>query len=291
MSNSIAKFQVTHGVINNAPANILVLATHPVLSQRVFSGTGAPSATTLNAGNGRFCAGASGFVLAASIGNPGTAYSVGDVLPVTGGTFTTACVITVDAVTSTGAILDWHVSTAGNYSVYPANPVSVTGGTGSGATFNLGLQPPDAYLDVTTPTAPVPYVCMTAGSNATSVWAKTGGSSSSSTTFADFYTSASTYLAGSIVQVLTATTIGSGANAVTIQPGTYVLRQGLTTVGGTPGVTAGVTTNMIPQYPYPVTPDTNGVTIYWMCISLGISVANVCASGSQQIYINASGSF
>jgi hypothetical protein len=133
--------------------------------------------------------------------------------------------------------------------------------------------------------------CSGNGSNSTSTWVQIGSSGSGGTTFADFYTSASTYLAGSIVQVLTATTIGSGANAVTIQPGTYVLRQGLTTVGGTPGVTAGVTTNMIPQYPYPVTPDTNGVTIYWMCISLGISVANVCASGSQQIYINASGSF
>jgi len=67
-----------------------------------------------------------------------TGYSVNDVLTVSGGTGT-AAQITVTAV-SGGAITGARVTTAGSYSVLPSNPVSVTGGTGSGATFGMIWQ-------------------------------------------------------------------------------------------------------------------------------------------------------
>ena len=76
-----------------------------------------------------------GFVGAAtSINSGGTGYAVNDVLTIVGGTFTTAAQITVTSV-SAGVITGLSVSNAGAYTVAPTSPVSVTGGTGSGATF------------------------------------------------------------------------------------------------------------------------------------------------------------
>jgi len=75
---------------------------------------------------------------AAGIVAQGTGYTVNDVLTVSGGTGT-AAQITVTAV-SGGAITGARVTTAGSYSVLPSNPVSVTGGTGSGATFGMIWQ-------------------------------------------------------------------------------------------------------------------------------------------------------
>jgi hypothetical protein len=122
-------------------------------------------------------------------------------------------------------------------------------------------------------TAHALYICTGAGDNTSSVWAQI---SNSGGTFADFYDNTLAYAAGSVVQILTTTTIGG----VTILPGTYVLRQGLS-------VPANGTGNQVPQYPYPV----SGTT-YWICISMGISVVNTCASGgSAQVYINSSGTF
>jgi len=96
---------------------------------------------------------------------------------------------------------------------------------------------------------------------------------SGDTSFADFYSNASAYSPGSIVQITTVTTVGG----ITILPGTYVLRQGQS-------VPANCTGNQIPQYPYP----TSG-TIYWICIALGISVVPACSGGtSTNIYINSS---
>lgn len=67
----------------------------------------------------------------------GTGYTVGDVLTVSGGTpVTTAATLTVSTV-SGGVITAVTVTAANSYTVLPSNPVSVTGGTGSGATFNL----------------------------------------------------------------------------------------------------------------------------------------------------------
>ena len=71
----------------------------------------------------------------AAIASGGTGYTVGDVLTFSGGTFTTAATVTVSTV-STGVITAITISNNGAYSVLPSNPISVTGGTGTGATFN-----------------------------------------------------------------------------------------------------------------------------------------------------------
>jgi hypothetical protein len=72
---------------------------------------------------------------AATIASGGTGYTVGDVLTFTGGTFTSAIQVTV-ATVSSGVITGITSTAVGSYSVLPSNPISVTGGTGSGATFN-----------------------------------------------------------------------------------------------------------------------------------------------------------
>lgn len=118
-----------------------------------------------------------------------------------------------------------------------------------------------------------------------------GGNGGGNNPFVDFYDNAVAYESGSIVQVLTVTTIGTGGNAVTILPGTYALRDGLTVPAGAPG-SGGVTTNMIPQFPYPTAPDANGVTIYWICIAMGVITSSVCSGGTtQSIYVNSSDAF
>lgn len=68
----------------------------------------------------------------------GTGYAVNDVLDVVGGLgvaqATELQVLTVDG---SGAVLTAGLLDPGSYSTAPTNPVSVTGGAGSGATFNL----------------------------------------------------------------------------------------------------------------------------------------------------------
>lgn len=66
----------------------------------------------------------------------GTGYTVNDVLTFVGGTFSSAITVTVTAVSS-GVITSFSVGNSGVYTVLPTNPISVTGGTGSGATFNV----------------------------------------------------------------------------------------------------------------------------------------------------------
>ena len=83
---------------------------------------------TVNVGTG---------AITVAIAGGGTGYTVGDTLTVVGGTFfTNAQTLTVSTV-SAGVITAVAIASYGNYSVLPTNPVSVTGGTGSGATFNL----------------------------------------------------------------------------------------------------------------------------------------------------------
>jgi hypothetical protein len=77
------------------------------------------------------------FVNAGTVASGGTGYTNGDVLTIVGGTFVSAAAtLTVTAVTS-GVITAVSVSLGATYTTTPSNPVSVTGGTGSGATFNL----------------------------------------------------------------------------------------------------------------------------------------------------------
>jgi hypothetical protein len=72
-----------------------------------------------------------------SIPSGGTGYTVGDVLTVVGGTETVQTTQLTVATVSAGVITSVTVTRFGTYSTAPTNPASVTGGTGSGATFNL----------------------------------------------------------------------------------------------------------------------------------------------------------
>jgi len=74
-----------------------------------------------------------------TIGSGGTGYTANDKLTIQGGTFTTAAVLNVDAV-SGGVVTAVSIDTAGSYTVAPSNPVNVTGGTGSGATFTVDIK-------------------------------------------------------------------------------------------------------------------------------------------------------
>lgn len=78
----------------------------------------------------------SGTFQSATVSAGGTGYTVGDVLTVIGGTGSTAATLTV-ATLSGSAVATVTVSNAGLYSTYPSEPFSVTGGTGSGATFTF----------------------------------------------------------------------------------------------------------------------------------------------------------
>jgi hypothetical protein len=69
-----------------------------------------------------------------TIAGGGTGYTAGDVLTFVGGTGS-ATTVTVSTVSS-GVITAVTNNQFGAYSVVPANPISVTGGTGTGATFN-----------------------------------------------------------------------------------------------------------------------------------------------------------
>lgn len=61
----------------------------------------------------------------------GTGWTVNDVLTLQGGTFSVAATLTVDTVDSNGTITSFSISERGAYTVIPANPITVTGGTGT----------------------------------------------------------------------------------------------------------------------------------------------------------------
>lgn len=71
-----------------------------------------------------------------SVAAGGTGYVVGDILNVSGGTSVVGAQLEVLAVSS-GAVTSARIRNAGLYTSTPANAVSVTGGSGTGATFNL----------------------------------------------------------------------------------------------------------------------------------------------------------
>ena len=71
----------------------------------------------------------------------GTGYSVNDILTVVGGEFVAQAKIQVTEVNGVGAIAKFKIVSGGEYKVLPTNPVTVTGGSGTDAQFNLTLQP------------------------------------------------------------------------------------------------------------------------------------------------------
>jgi hypothetical protein len=77
-----------------------------------------------------------------AINAAGTGYTAGDVITATGGIYTIPVELTVTTVGGGGNITAVSISNAGSYTTEPSNPVSVTGGTGSSATFNLTFVNP-----------------------------------------------------------------------------------------------------------------------------------------------------
>lgn len=77
-----------------------------------------------------------------AINAAGTGYTVGDTLDVVGGLGPITTELTVSTVGGGGAITGISISNAGQYVEIPANPVSVTGGSGSAATFDLTFDNP-----------------------------------------------------------------------------------------------------------------------------------------------------
>jgi hypothetical protein len=95
-----------------------------------------PTATVSGKGTGAVLAAPIMKVVAASVFVGGSAYSVGNVLTLSGGTASTAATLTVTSVSS-GAITGVSITNVGSYSVLPSNPVSVTGGDGTAASFTI----------------------------------------------------------------------------------------------------------------------------------------------------------
>lgn len=87
----------------------------------------------------------------AAVNAAGSGYVVGDILTVAGGTASTAATIRVLEVTAAGAIVRAKVQQVGLYSVNPTTTGnSVTGGTGSSATFNLTMRTQTAAVFLNT---------------------------------------------------------------------------------------------------------------------------------------------
>ncbi len=72
----------------------------------------------------------------------GTGYAVGNTLTVVGGLGQLDTELTVATINGSGGITGITISNAGQYTEIPTNPVSVTGGAGSAATFNLVFDNP-----------------------------------------------------------------------------------------------------------------------------------------------------
>jgi len=99
--------------------------------------TSAPTVVIGGPGNGAAATANMGVSDIASVANGGTGYAVNDLITLTGGTFATATVFQVTAV-SAGVVTAIAVKILGSYSVIPSDPVAQgsTTGAGSGATFN-----------------------------------------------------------------------------------------------------------------------------------------------------------
>ncbi|MFO0841894.1 MAG: proprotein convertase P-domain-containing protein [Gemmataceae bacterium] len=155
---------------------------------------------------------------AAAIVGAGTGYTVNDILTVVGGVFSTPTQIQVTTVGGTGDITGIAVLTPGSYSTIPTNAVSVTGGTGTGATFNMTygvvtaatVQTPGSYTNV-----PFNSVTVTGGAGTGATFDLTYGVLGST------LTSPGTYL-GTLpnpAPVVGGTGLGATFNVTYTQPG------------------------------------------------------------------------
>jgi len=74
-----------------------------------------------------------------TINSAGSGYTVGNLLTIVGGTGT-PCTLTVTAIDGSGGVTAATHTNFNNYTVLPSVPYSVTGGSGTGATFTSGWQ-------------------------------------------------------------------------------------------------------------------------------------------------------
>lgn len=74
--------------------------------------------------------------VSAAVAAGGSSYAVDDVLTLSGGTFGSSATFTVTDV-SGGAVTAVEMTTPGDYTAIPADPVSTTGGSGTGCTLNV----------------------------------------------------------------------------------------------------------------------------------------------------------
>jgi hypothetical protein len=79
---------------------------------------------------------------AVTIGTAGTGYTAGDTVVVDNGFNTIPVELTIGAVDGSGGVTSVAISNAGDYTEIPTNPVTVTGGSGSGATFDMTFVQP-----------------------------------------------------------------------------------------------------------------------------------------------------
>lgn len=85
--------------------------------------------------------------LTAAVAAGGSGYQVNDILYVVGGAFKAP--VRLKVTTEVGNVITGvSIDVEGAYSAVPSNPVSVTGGSGVGATFNLTWGPAIQQADV-----------------------------------------------------------------------------------------------------------------------------------------------
>jgi hypothetical protein len=189
-------------------SNLAIVANSAVV---LSSGTGAISAIRYNAlgsgystqptitisapttaGGVTATANASIYFGGVTIASGGTGYSVGDVLTVVGGSYSSQGQINVTS-NSGGVITSVTVTNGGAYYSFPANAVSVTGGTGSGATFNLLPGGVNSYNLLSGGSGYVepPTITVTGGGSGANAIARVGSvpQVKSLTSSMDFYTS------------------------------------------------------------------------------------------------------
>ena len=135
------------GMIISTPGSYTVKPSNPI-AQGSTSGTGTGATFNINwTASSPYSASSVGIV------TEGSNYAIGDTITLSGGTFTTAIILTVTSVAA-GAIQSVSVQTAGQYLNVPANPASqvATSGVGSGATFTVTFSgPPVGFTKISDP--------------------------------------------------------------------------------------------------------------------------------------------
>jgi hypothetical protein len=141
---------VVTGSIAGTVLTVTAVTSGKVRPGQTISGTGITTTTIASLGTGSGLTGtynivtsqtaASTTVTCAAGGNQGQGYTVGDTLTLAGGTFSVAAQFTVDAVDAEGSLVALSVANAGSYTVLPASPAALSGGTGAGATVTPGWR-------------------------------------------------------------------------------------------------------------------------------------------------------